>query len=85
MTTGAPVHFLRTVPVREIATALRRDGFVLERETRTGARIYGHPDGRLTVLHYHRGSDTLTRKTLQSVLQATRWSEADLRRLKLMK
>jgi predicted RNA binding protein YcfA (HicA-like mRNA interferase family) len=52
---------------------------------RRGKRpIYGHPDGRLTSIHYHTGSDTLTRKTLRSVLQATRWTEADLRRLRLL-
>jgi predicted RNA binding protein YcfA (HicA-like mRNA interferase family) len=76
---------LRNVPVREVVAALKRDGFVLERETRSGGRIYGHDDGRLTVVHYHRSSDTLTRKTLRSILQATRWSEADVRRLKLIK
>jgi len=39
------VHLLRNTPVRELVSALRRDGFVLERETRTGGRIYSHPDG----------------------------------------
>ena len=47
----ALVHLLRNTPVRELVSALRRDGFVLERETRTGGRIYSHPDGRLTVIH----------------------------------
>jgi predicted RNA binding protein YcfA (HicA-like mRNA interferase family) len=56
----------------------------LERQTRTGGRIYSHPDGRLTSIHYHTGSDTLTRKTLRSVLQATRWTEDNLRRLGLL-
>ena len=79
------LHLLRNVPVRAIVAALQRDGFALKRETHTGARIYYHDDGRLTVVHYHRGSDILTRKTLSSVLQATRWGEADLRRLKLIK
>jgi len=46
--------------------------------------IYSHPDSRLTSIHYHTGSDTLTRKTLRSVLQATRWTEDDLRRLGLL-
>jgi predicted RNA binding protein YcfA (HicA-like mRNA interferase family) len=82
---GRLLHLLRNVPVRELVAALRRDGFVLERQTRTGARIYGHDDGRLTVIHYHSGSDILTRKTLSSILQSTRWGEADLRRLKLIK
>jgi predicted RNA binding protein YcfA (HicA-like mRNA interferase family) len=51
------VHLLRNTPVRELVGALRRDGFLLERETRTGGRIYSHPDGRITVIHYHHGSD----------------------------
>jgi predicted RNA binding protein YcfA (HicA-like mRNA interferase family) len=79
------LHLLRNTPVRELVTALRRDGFVLERETRTGGRIYSHPDGRLTVIHYHHGSDTLTRRTLRSVLEATRWTREDVRRLGLIR
>jgi predicted RNA binding protein YcfA (HicA-like mRNA interferase family) len=79
------VHLLRNTPVRELVSALRRDGFVLERETRTGGRIYSHPDGRLTVIHYHHGSDTLTRRTLRSVLEATRWTLEDIRRLRLVR
>jgi predicted RNA binding protein YcfA (HicA-like mRNA interferase family) len=79
------VHLLRNTPVRELVSALRRDGFVLERETRTGGRIYSHPDGRLTVVHYHHGSDTLTRRTLRSVLEATRWTLEDIRRLRLIR
>lgn len=82
---GQLIHLLRSTPVRELVGGLRRDGFSLERETRTGGRIYSHPDGRLVVIHYHHGSDTLTRKTLRSVLQATRWTEDDLRRLGLLK
>jgi predicted RNA binding protein YcfA (HicA-like mRNA interferase family) len=78
------VHLLRNTPVRELVNSLRRDGFVLERETRTGGRIYSHPDGRLTVIHYHHGSDTLTRRTLRSVLEATRWTLEDIRRLRLV-
>ncbi len=82
---GQLVHILRNMSVRRILRALQRDGFSLERETQTGGRIYYHPDGRITVVHYHRGSDTLTRKTLQSVLEATRWTEDDMRRLGLMR
>jgi predicted RNA binding protein YcfA (HicA-like mRNA interferase family) len=78
------VHLLRNTPVRELVSSLRRDGFVLERETSTGGRIYSHPDGRITVIHYHHGSDTLTRRTLRSVLEATQWTLQDLRRLRLL-
>lgn len=81
---GPLVHALRNTPVREFVAALRRDGFLLERETRTGGRIFSHPDGRIVVIHYHHGSDILTRKTLQSVVEAARWNEADLKRLRLL-
>jgi predicted RNA binding protein YcfA (HicA-like mRNA interferase family) len=80
---GRLVHLLRNTPVCEIVSALKRDGFSLERETRTGGRIYSHADGRIVVVHYHRGSDTLTRKTLQSVIESARWIESDLERLGL--
>lgn len=79
------VRLLRNTPVRELVSAIRRDGFMLERETRTGGRIYSHPDGRITVIHYHHGSDTLTRRTLRSVLEATRWTLEDIRRLRLIR
>ena len=78
------VRLLRNTPVRELISALRRDGFVLQRETRTGGRIYSHPDGRITVIHYHHGSDTLTRRTLRSVPEAIHWTGDDLQRLNLI-
>jgi predicted RNA binding protein YcfA (HicA-like mRNA interferase family) len=70
--------------VSKLIHALERDGFTLRRSTRTGARIYAHSDGRLTVVHYDPGSDTLTRKTLKSVLDAVGWNETDVRRLGLI-
>ncbi len=81
---GRLVHLLRNTPVRRLMKALERDGFLLERSTRTGGHIFRHPDGRMALLHYHKGSDTLTRKTLKSFLESTRWTEEDLRRLKLL-
>ena len=81
---GRLVHLLRNAPVRELMSALERDSFILRRTTRTGGHIYTHPDGRTAVIHYHRGSDTLTRKTLQRILEGTRWTEEDLRRLGLL-
>ncbi len=80
---GHLLHRLRNTPVRELVAALKRDGFSLARETRSGGRVYSHADGRITVVHYHHGGDTLTRKTLQSLLAATRWDESDLERLGL--
>ncbi len=81
---GRLVRLLRNTPVRELMRALERDGFILRRTRRTGGHVYTHPDGRITLIHYHRGSDTLDRKTLASVLRATRWTEDDLRRLGLL-
>lgn len=81
---GRLVHLLRNTPVRELLHALERDGFILQRTTRTGGHIYQQPDGRRTVIHYHRGRDTLDRKTLASVIQSTNWTESDLHRLGLL-
>jgi predicted RNA binding protein YcfA (HicA-like mRNA interferase family) len=77
---GWLVHLLRRTPVRELIAALSRNGFLRERETRTGGWIYAHPDGRLTSINSHSRSDTLPRKTLRSVLHGTRWTEDDLGR-----
>lgn len=78
------VHLLKNIPVSQLIRALERDGFTLRRSTRTGGRIYAHPNGRITVVHYHHGSDTLTRKTLKSVLEAVQWTLDDAKRLGLI-
>jgi predicted RNA binding protein YcfA (HicA-like mRNA interferase family) len=82
---GDLVHALRNTAVREIVRALERDGFSLKREAASGARIYAHSDGRITVVHYHHGGDTLTRKTVRSVLEAVKWTEDDVKRLGLLR
>ena len=81
---GRLVHLLRNTPVRELVRALERDGFVRVRSRGTGGFFYRSPDGRSTVIHYHVGGDTLTRKTLADVIEATRWTEEDARRLGLL-
>ena len=81
---GRLVHLLRNIPVRELMRALERDDFILRRTTRTGGHIYTHPDGRTTVIHYHRGSDRLTRRTLRRILEAAQWTEEDLQRLGIL-
>ena len=80
---GRLVHLLRNTPVRELMAALERDGFILRRTTRTGGHVYRRPDKRTALIHYHRGSDTLTQGTLRNVLENTRWTEEDLKRLGL--
>lgn len=78
------LSLLRNVSVRDLERALVRDGFRLDRQTRSGGRFYENDDGRMTIIHFHHGSDRLTRKTLSSVLAATRWTVEDARRLGLI-
>ncbi|MDH3600475.1 MAG: type II toxin-antitoxin system HicA family toxin [Candidatus Tectomicrobia bacterium] len=81
-----PSHLLRQLrntSVQELVRALERDGFEYRRR-RGGGRVYRHPDGRRTVIHYHNRSDTLPLGTLRSVLSGAGWTEDDLRRLRLI-
>ncbi len=80
---GKLVFQLRNATTRDIERALQKDGFVLERKTATGGRIYQHDD-RIVVIHFHHGSDTFTRKTLKSVLEAAEWTQEDVKRLGLL-
>jgi predicted RNA binding protein YcfA (HicA-like mRNA interferase family) len=81
--TGKLVFQLRNTTTREIERALQKDSFVLARKTATGGRVYQNND-RIVVIHYHRGSDTFTRKTLKSILEAARWTHNDAKRLGLV-
>ncbi len=75
---------LRNVPVRRLIRALEQDGFVYRR-AKGSQRIYRHPDGRLVVVHFHHGGDTLPVGTFKQILDATRWTEEDFRHLGLLK
>jgi predicted RNA binding protein YcfA (HicA-like mRNA interferase family) len=49
-------------------------------------RLYRHPDGRRVTVTFHHPGQTFTQKTLHSMLELqARWSEPDLRRLRLIK
>ncbi len=76
---------LRSLTAREIINALQRDGFSLRNQSGSHQR-YQHPDGRRVTVSFHRPADTFRPKTLRSVIEGqARWSENDLRRLKLIK
>jgi predicted RNA binding protein YcfA (HicA-like mRNA interferase family) len=63
--------------------ALEKDGFLYD-ERRGATQGYRHPDGRHVVIHYHpRGS--YRPKLLKGLIRGVGWSEADMRRLKLIK
>ncbi len=76
---------LRGLTVRKLVAALGRDGF--QEWRRKGAtRFYVHPDGRTVTLHTHGAGQTFKIGTLQSVVEKqARWTENDLKRLKLLK
>lgn len=81
---GRLIQLLRNVPIRLLIKAIERDGFTRKRKTKAGSLIYSHPDGRMVVVHYHVGSDTLPRGMLKSFLEGTGWDEDDLTRLQLI-
>lgn len=74
---------LRGVSVREFISALERDGFWFDRGA-GGHLQYRHADGRQVTVSFHHSGATLKRGTLLSMLRATRWTNADLRRLGLI-
>lgn len=77
-------RLLRSVTAREIISALMRDGFFLRRQAGSHQR-YQHPDGRRVTVSLHKSSDTFPPKTLRSIVQTqARWTEDDLKRLKLV-
>ena len=74
---------LRNLSAREIISALVRDGFAFDRGDGSH-QVYYHQDGRrVTVMFNGRGS-TFTRKTLKSMISQARWTEEDLKRLRLI-
>jgi predicted RNA binding protein YcfA (HicA-like mRNA interferase family) len=76
---------LRSLTARELIAALERDGFSFVRQTGSHRR-YRHPDGRRVTVAPHGSGDTFTIKTLKSIIEVqTRWSEVDLRRLRLLR
>jgi predicted RNA binding protein YcfA (HicA-like mRNA interferase family) len=73
----------RGVSVRELITALRKDGFELMR-TRGSHRFYQHTDGRQVSIPYHRLSDTFAIGTLKALVKDLGWEDEDLKRLGLV-
>ena len=81
------IHYgpLRNVTAREIISALVHDGFSFDRADGSH-QIYYHPDGRRVTVVFHGGSSTFRRKTLKAMIESqARWTEEDLRRLKLVR
>ena len=76
---------IRSLTARQIGNALIRDGFFLRRQSGAHQR-YRHPDGRRVTVSFHRPGDTFRIKTLKGMIeQQARWTEADLKRLGLLR
>ena len=74
---------LKSKTADELISALLRDGFRCD-VSGGSARTYWHPDGRRTTIDYH-PRKTFGPKLLKLILEDTRWSAADMIRLKLVK
>lgn len=82
---GVNYAHLRNLTAREIISALSRDGFAFDRAAGSH-QVYYHPDGRRVIVTFHAPGDTFAPKTLKSMLEKeARWTEDDLRRLKLIR
>jgi predicted RNA binding protein YcfA (HicA-like mRNA interferase family) len=66
------------------ARALEQDGFFLRRTTGSH-HICRHPDGRTIPVPYSNPSDGFAIGTLRRMIELAKWTDDDLRRLKLIK
>jgi predicted RNA binding protein YcfA (HicA-like mRNA interferase family) len=82
-----PIDFskIRALTATEIIRALLADGFALRKSKGGSHRRYQHHDGRRVTVHFHGSNTTFVPKTLRSMIEEqARWTEADLKRLKLI-
>ncbi|PKB78579.1 MAG: hypothetical protein BZY88_17590 [SAR202 cluster bacterium Io17-Chloro-G9] len=75
---------LRSLTARQIIGSLRRDGFILDRQSGSHQQFY-HPDGRRVTVSFYRPGDTFSLRLLRIMIQdQARWTEEDLRRLGIL-
>jgi len=76
---------LRSLTARKLIGALKRDGFNLDRKSGSH-RQYLHSDGRRVTVSFHHSGDTFRPKILKTMIEEqAKWTEDDLKRLKLLK
>ena len=75
---------LQNLTAGDWVRVIDRAGFK-PRKDRGSHHIYKHPDGRRVLLTYHNLGDTLGPKSIKDILKSTHWTEADLKRLGLLK
>ncbi len=74
---------LKNTTADELIKALKKDGFEYD-ETSGAVQVYRHPDGRRVTIHYH-PKKTYGAGLLKQLISDIGWSEADMKRLKLIK
>jgi predicted RNA binding protein YcfA (HicA-like mRNA interferase family) len=77
---------LRSLTAQKLISALVRDGFVFDRSAGAHHIYYHLGDHRRVTVSFHASGQTFPIKTLNKMIEIeARWSEDDLRRLKLIK
>lgn len=76
---------LRSLTARELVSALEKDGFILERQSGSHCQ-YVHGDKRRVTVSYHTSNETFSPKILKIMIETqAKCTEADLKRLGLLK
>lgn len=76
---------LRSLTARTLISALRKDGFLFERQEGSH-QIYRHSDGRQVTVSFHGLGETFPPKTRRDMIEhQAKWTLEDLKRLKLVK
>jgi predicted RNA binding protein YcfA (HicA-like mRNA interferase family) len=75
---------LINLTARQITNSLEKDGFFIA-NTSGSHRTYKHPDNRRVVIPYHHSGQTYSFKKIKDIIECTGWTEADLKRLELIK
>ena len=83
--TSADLSSLRSLTARKLIRALEKDGFYAESRGSAHQQFYNANDGRRITVTYHHASDTFVPKTLRSMVEQAKWTQADLKRLGLVK
>lgn len=77
---------LRSLTIRHLIIALKRDGFFVEKKRGRRQVLYRHPDGRRVPVHEHHSGQTIPIGTLKRIIEIeAQWTEEDLKRLKVLK
>lgn len=75
---------LKKTTADELIAALKRSGWALEPDCKGAIQVYRNPDGQRVGIHYH-PKKTYGAKLLAGLLADIGWTEAEMKKLKLIK